>query len=98
VGAIVLWGNHFAARFALLFAITCTPAVPAIKNMAVVASGSGLADVSLADLVKFAGTAKAGRTEEFCNRSEESRCSRDARRVGSFSAQAPRKHEWPSPS
>ena len=46
---------------AILFASTCTPAVPAIKNMAVVASaGSKLADVPLAELVKYCkGSAKA---------------------------------------
>jgi hypothetical protein len=45
---------------ALLFALACTPAVPAIRNMAVVVSaGSKLADVPLADLVKYCkGTAK----------------------------------------
>ena len=45
----------------MLFALACTPAVPAIKNMAVVvAAGSKLADLPLADLVKFCkGTAKA---------------------------------------
>jgi hypothetical protein len=45
----------------LLFAFACTPAVPAIKNMAVVVSaGSKLADVPLADLVKYCkGTAKS---------------------------------------
>ena len=44
-----------------LLALVCTPAVPAIKNMAVVVSaGSKLADVSLADLNKYCkGTAKA---------------------------------------
>jgi len=44
-----------------LFALVCTPAVPAVKNMAVVVSaGSKLADVSLADLTKYCkGTAKA---------------------------------------
>jgi hypothetical protein len=46
---------------AILFAVVCTPAVPAIKNMAVVASaGSKLADVPLAELVKYCkGSAKA---------------------------------------
>ena len=46
---------------AILFALACTPAVPAIKNMAVVASaGSKLADVSLTELVKYCkGSAKA---------------------------------------
>ena len=45
----------------LLFAFACGPAVPAIKNMAVVVSaGSKLADVPLADLVKYCkGTAKS---------------------------------------
>lgn len=55
-------GKSFRCAVALLlFAIICTPAVPAIKNMALVASaGSRLADVSLADLVKFCkGTSKA---------------------------------------
>jgi len=44
-----------------LFALVCTPAVPAIKNMAVVVSaGSKLADVSLVDLTKYCkGTTKA---------------------------------------
>jgi len=51
-------------RFAfagLLFSLVCTPAVPAIKNMAVVvAAGSKLADVPLADLGKYCkGTTKA---------------------------------------
>jgi hypothetical protein len=46
---------------AILFALICAPAVPAIKNMAVVASaGSKLADVPLAELVKYCkGSAKA---------------------------------------
>lgn len=46
---------------AILFALACTPAVPAIKNMAVVASaGSKLADVPLTELVKYCkGSAKA---------------------------------------
>ena len=46
---------------AILFACACTPAIPAIKNMAVVASaGSRLADVPLAELVKYCkGSAKA---------------------------------------
>jgi hypothetical protein len=46
---------------AILFALACTPAIPAIKNMAVVASaGSKLADVPLAELVKYCkGSAKA---------------------------------------
>jgi hypothetical protein len=45
----------------ILFAIACAPAVPAIKNMAVVASaGSKLADVPLTELVKYCkGSAKA---------------------------------------
>jgi hypothetical protein len=45
---------------AILLAFVCTPAVPAIKNMAVVTSaGSKLADVSLAELVKYCkGSAK----------------------------------------
>jgi len=45
----------------LLFAFACAPAVPATKNMAVVVSaGSKLADVPLADLIKYCrGTAKA---------------------------------------
>jgi hypothetical protein len=46
---------------AILFALACTPAVPAVKNMAVVASaGSKLADVPLTELVKYCkGSAKA---------------------------------------
>jgi len=46
---------------AILFALCCHPAVPAIKNMAVVISaGSKLADVPLAELVKYCkGSAKA---------------------------------------
>jgi hypothetical protein len=49
------------ALLTALFALLCTPAVPAVKNMAVVVSaGSKLADVSLADLTKYCkGTAKA---------------------------------------
>jgi hypothetical protein len=49
------------ALSAILFAVAGTPAVPAIKNMAVVASaGSKLADVPLAELAKFCkGSAKA---------------------------------------
>jgi hypothetical protein len=45
----------------LLFAFASTPTVPAIKNMAVVVSaGSKLADVPLADLIRYCkGTAKA---------------------------------------
>jgi len=51
-------------RFAcasILFALVCTPVVPAIKNMALVTSaGSKLADVPLAELVKYCkGSAKA---------------------------------------
>jgi hypothetical protein len=44
----------------LLFAVSCASAVPAVKNMAVVVSASSkLADVPLADLVKFCkGSAK----------------------------------------
>ena len=50
-----------AAAATFLFALGCPLAVPAIKNMAVVVSaGSKLADVPLADLVKYCkGTAKA---------------------------------------
>ena len=46
---------------AILLALACTPAIPAIKNLAVVASaGSKLADVPLAELVKYCkGSAKA---------------------------------------
>jgi len=46
---------------AIWFALACTAAVPAIKNMAVVASaGSKLADVPLTELVKYCkGSAKA---------------------------------------
>jgi len=49
------------ALSAILFAVAGIPAVPAIKNMAVVASaGSKLADVPLAELAKFCkGSAKA---------------------------------------
>jgi hypothetical protein len=49
------------ASMLLLFAIACVPAVPSIKNMAVVVSaGSKLSDVPLADLIKYCkGTAKA---------------------------------------
>jgi hypothetical protein len=49
------------ASAAILFALCCHPAVPAIKNMAVVISaGSKLADVPLAELVKYCkGSAKA---------------------------------------
>ena len=44
-----------------MFALACAPVVPAIKNMAVVTSaGSKLADVPLAELVKYCkGAAKA---------------------------------------
>ena len=44
-----------------LLAVVCAPVVPAVKNMAVVVSaGSKLADVSLAELVKYCkGGAKA---------------------------------------
>src|SRR5882724_3870786 len=49
------WGKSLRCAAAmLLFAFACTPAVPAIKNMAVVVSaGSKLTDVPLADLVKY---------------------------------------------
>jgi hypothetical protein len=49
------------ALLTALFALVCTPAAPAVKNMAVVVSaGSKLADVSLLDLTKYCkGTAKA---------------------------------------
>ena len=49
------------ALLTALLALTCTPAVPAVKNMAVVVSaGSKMADVSLVDLIKYCkGTAKA---------------------------------------
>lgn len=49
------------ALLTALCALACTPAVPAIKNMAVVVSaGSKLADVSLVELTKYCkGTAKA---------------------------------------
>src|SRR6266700_4197662 len=56
------WGKSMRCAAAmLLFAFACTPVVPAIKNMAVVASaGSKLSDVPLADLIKYCkGTAKA---------------------------------------
>src|SRR6266566_7849183 len=56
------WGESLRCAAAmLLFAFACTPAVPAIKNMAVVVSaGRKLADVPLADLVKYCkGTAKS---------------------------------------
>jgi hypothetical protein len=55
-------GKSLRSTLALLvLTIACTPAVPAIKNMAVVVSaGSKLSDVPLADLVKYCrGTAKA---------------------------------------
>ncbi len=43
-----------AVLCAIFLALACTPAVPAIKNMAVVVSaGSKLSDVPLSDLVKF---------------------------------------------
>jgi hypothetical protein len=46
---------------AILFGLACTPVVPAIKNMAVVASaGSKLADVPLTELVRYCkGSARA---------------------------------------
>jgi hypothetical protein len=46
---------------AILLACACTPAIPAVKNMAVVTSaGSKLADVPLAELVKYCkGSTKA---------------------------------------
>jgi hypothetical protein len=58
LSSVKLLRGGFAA---ILFAIACTPAVPAIKNMAVVASaGSKLADVPLSELVKCCkGSAKA---------------------------------------
>jgi hypothetical protein len=58
LSSVKLLRGGFAA---ILFALACTPAVPAIKNMAVVASaGSKLADVSLTELVKYCkGSAKA---------------------------------------
>ena len=58
LSSIKLLRGGFAA---ILFALACTPAVPAIKNMAVVASaGSKLADVPLTELVKYCkGSAKA---------------------------------------
>jgi hypothetical protein len=58
LSSVKLLRGGFAA---ILFAIACTPAVPAIKNMAVVASaGSKLADVPLTELVKYCkGSAKA---------------------------------------
>ena len=58
LSAVKLLRGGFAA---IWFALACTPAVPAIKNMAVVASaGSKLADVPLTELVKYCkGSAKA---------------------------------------
>jgi hypothetical protein len=58
LSSVKLLRGGFAA---ILFAIACTPAVPAIKNMAVVASaGSKLTDVPLTELVKYCkGSAKA---------------------------------------
>jgi hypothetical protein len=58
LSSVKLLRSGFAS---ILFAIACTPAVPAIKNMAVVASaGSKLADVPLTELVKYCkGSAKA---------------------------------------
>jgi len=58
LSSVKLLRGGFAA---ILFALASTPAVPAIKNMAVVASaGSKLADVSLTELVKYCkGSAKA---------------------------------------
>src|SRR5438445_12947319 len=56
------WGKSLRCSVAmLLFAVACGPAVPAIKNMAVVVSaGSKLADVPLAELGKYCkGTAKS---------------------------------------
>src|SRR6267154_5692071 len=58
LSSVKLLRGGFAA---ILFALACTPAVPAIKNMAVVVSaGSKLADVPLTELVKYCkGYAKA---------------------------------------
>src|SRR6267154_838393 len=58
LSSVKLLRGGFAA---ILFALACTPAVPAIKNMAVVVSaGSKLADVPLTELIKYCkGTAKA---------------------------------------
>ena len=58
LSSVKLLRGGFAA---FLFALACTPAVPATKNMAVVASaGSKLADVPLTELVKYCkGSAKA---------------------------------------
>jgi hypothetical protein len=58
LSSVKLLRGGFAA---ILFALACTPAIPAIKNMAVVASaGSKLADVPLTELVKYCkGSAKA---------------------------------------
>lgn len=56
------WARLLRCAFtAILFGLACTPVVPAIKNMAVVASaGSKLADVPLTELVKYCkGSAKA---------------------------------------
>ena len=56
------WRNSARCAIAIcLLAFACMPAVPAIKNMAVVVSaGSKLADVSLTDLIKYCkGTTKA---------------------------------------
>jgi hypothetical protein len=79
------WGKSLRCAAAmLLLAFVCTPAVPAIKNMAVVVSaGSKLADVPLADLVKYCkGTAQiVARREKFCDRAEKSRCAGYAYRV-----------------
>lgn len=55
------WGKSLRSVVAIiLFALACDPAIPAIKNMAVVVSaGSKLADVPLADLIKYCkGSAK----------------------------------------
>jgi hypothetical protein len=58
LSSVKLLRGGFAA---ILFALACTPAVPAIKNMAVVASaGSKLTDVPLTELVKYCkGSVKA---------------------------------------
>ena len=56
------WGKSLRGMLAVMvLALACTPAVPAIKNMAVVvSSGSKLAAVSLVDLAKYCkGTLKA---------------------------------------
>lgn len=49
------WGKSLRGILAVMvLALSCTPAVPVIKNMAVVvSSGSKLADVSLVDLAKY---------------------------------------------